>query len=84
MNASYVVAAGSCHGVVTGLVEGLDLVKVEGATKRLVEDLNCRDGVGVSGVALSENLKRGDRLVDRITLLPINGSKAAAVVEAIL
>ena len=84
MNGSHVVAAGSCQGVVTGLVEGLKLVEVDGATKRLVEDLNCRDGVGISGVALGENLKCGDRLGNRIALLPINGSEAAAVVETIL
>lgn len=84
MNASYIVAAGSCHGVVTGLIEGLELVEVDGATKRLVEEFNCRDGVCISRVALSEDLKRGERLADRIALLPINRSEAAAVVEAIL
>lgn len=84
MDAGCVVAAGSCHGLVTGLVEGLELVEVEGATKRLVEELNRRDDVSISGVALSEILKRGDGLADRITLLPPNGSVASAVVEAIL
>ena len=66
------------------MVEGLDLVEVEGATKRLVKNLNCREDVRVTGVASSKNLKRGDGLADRVTLLPINRSVAAAVVEAIL
>lgn len=84
MDAGCVVGTGSCHSLVAGLVKGLEVVEVEGATKRLVEKLDCRDDVSVVGVALSEVLKRGDRLADRITLLPINGSVAAAIVETIL
>ena len=84
MNASCVVAAGSCHSFVAGLVEGLELVKVEGATERLIEELDCRDDVCVAGVVLSEHLKCGDGLADGITLLPINGPVAAAVIEAVL
>ena len=79
-----VVAAGSCHGLVAGLVKGPDLVKIEGATKRLVEEFDCRHDVSVVGVTLSKILKRGDGLADCITLLPINRSVAAAIVEAIL
>lgn len=84
MNDRCVVAAGSSHSLVAGLVEGPDLVEVESGSHRLVEEFDCRDDVGVGGVALSEYLKRGDSLADRITLLPINSSVAAAVVEAIL
>ena len=84
MDAGCVVAAGSGHGLVAGLVEGLKLVEVERATKRLIEELNCRDDVSVAGIVLSEILKRGDGLVNRISLLPIHRPVAATVVEAIL
>ena len=84
MDAGCVVAAGSRHGFVARLIESLEVVKVEGATKRLVEELDCRDHVGVPRVALSEVLKRGDRLADRVALLPVNRPIATTVVEAIL
>ena len=84
MDAGCKVFAGSCHGLIAGLVEGLEVVEVEVGTKRFVEKLDCRDDVSVAGVALCEILKRGKCLADRITLLPINRSVAAAVVEAIL
>ncbi len=84
MEAGCVVAAGSCQSLVAGLVKGLEIAEVERATKRLVEELDCRYDVSIVGVALSEVLKRGDCLADRITLLPIDRSIAAAVVEAIL
>ena len=84
MDAGRIVAANSCHSLVAGLVEGFERVEVDDATKRLVEELDCRDDIGVTGVVLSERLKRGDGLVDRITLQPTNRSGAAAIVEAIL
>ena len=84
MDAGCVIAAGSCHGLVAGLVEGLELVEIEGATERFVEELYGRDDVSVAGVAFSEVLKRGACLANAITLLPINRSVAAAIVEAIL
>ncbi len=84
MDAGCKVAAGSCHGLIAGLVEGLEVVKVEVGTKRFIEKLDCRDDVSVAGVALCEIIKCGECLADRITLLPINRSVAAAVVEAIL
>lgn len=84
MDAGCVVAAGSCHGLIAGLVESLDLVEIEGAAERFVEELYCRDDVSVPGVALSEILKRGECLANGITLLPINISVAAAIVETIL
>lgn len=84
MDAGCVIAAGSCHGVVAGLVEILELVEIEGAAKRFIEELYCRDDVSVPGVALSEVLKRGECLANGITLLPINSSVAAAIIETIL
>ena len=78
------VAAGICHGFVAIQVEGLDLVHIEGVTKWFVEELDCRNGISVAGVALREVLNRGDCLVDGIALLPIDRSIAAAIVEAIL
>ena len=84
MNAGCVVATGSCDRLVAVLIEGLELIKVEGATKGLVEELDGRDDVSVASVALSEVLKRGQCLANRITLLPINRPIAPAVVEAIL
>ena len=84
VDAGGVIAAGSRDGLVAGLVEGLDPVEIEGAAKRFVEKFDCRDDVGVGRVALSEFLKCGHGLADRIALLPINRSVAAAVVEAIL
>ena len=84
VNAGCVVGADSCHGLVAGLVETLDLLEVEGATQRLVQELDCRDNVGVARVALGEVLDCGDGLAHCISLLPIDGSVAAAVVEAVL
>lgn len=84
MDAGCIVSASSCYGLVAGLIEGLELVEVEGATKRLVQELDCRDDVSVVRVVLSEVLKRSERLADRITLLPINRPIAATIVEAIL
>ena len=84
VDAGGVIATGSRDGLVAGLVEGLDLVEVEGAAERFVEKFDCRDDVGVARVALSEFLKCGDSLADRVALLPIDRSVAAAVVEAVL
>lgn len=84
MDAGCVVGAGSRHGLVTGLVEAFQLVEIERATERLVEQLDCRDYVSVAGVTRSEILKRGERLADGIALLPIHRAVAAAIVEAIL
>ena len=84
LDAGCVIAAGSRHGLVAGLVEALELGEVEGETKRLVQELDCRDNIGVASVAFGEILNRGDRLAHCITLLPIDGSVAAAIVETIL
>ena len=64
MNTGGVVTAGSCYGFVAGLVEGLDLVEVQYWAKRLVEKLNGRDDIRVTGVSLSEVLERGKGLLD--------------------
>lgn len=84
MEAGCVVSAGSGDRIVAVLIKGLELIEVEGATKRLVEELDCRDNVSVASVALSEVLKRGQCLANCITLLPINRPVAPTVVEAIL
>lgn len=84
MDAGCVIAAGSCHGFVAGLVERLDLVEIEGAAERFIEELYGRDDVSVPGVAFSEILKRGECLANAITLLPSNSSVTAAIVETIL
>ena len=79
-----IVAAGSGDGFVAGLVERLDLVKIEGTAKGFIEEFDGRDDVGVARVTLSEVLECGDGLADRVALLPINVSVAAAIVEAVL
>ena len=66
MDAGCVVTASACHCLVTGLIKAFDLVEVQGATKRFVEELDCGDDVSVARVALSKILKRGDRLANGI------------------
>ena len=84
LDAGCIITAGSCHGLVAGLVESLKLVQVEGVTKRLIQEFDCRDHIGVARVAFGEVLDRGDGLAHGITLLPIDGSAAAAIVETVL
>ena len=66
MDAGCVVTASACHCLVAGLIKALDLVEVQGATKRFVEELDCRNDVGVARVALSKILERGDGLANGI------------------
>ena len=58
VEAGCVVATGSRDRIVAVLIKGLELIKVEGATKGLVEELDGCDDVSVASVALSEILKR--------------------------
>lgn len=77
MYSGYIIATSGADGLITGLIEGLDAVKVERAAKGFVEEFDCRDDICVGGVSEREILERGNCLGNCIALLPVDGTVAA-------
>lgn len=84
MDAGYVVVAVGLDGLVAGLVEAFDAVKVERGAEGLVEEFDGGDDVGVRGIARCETLEGVEGLGDGGALLPIYGAIAAGIVKAVL
>ena len=71
-------------GVIALAVKGLDAVKIQNRSKRLVQELNNCDHIVVIRVVHCDVLDRRDGLSYRIPLLPVHGAIFARVVEAVL
>ena len=78
------VGRGALDGLIPGLVVGEDFIEVEIRAERLVEEFDHGYDVCVAGVALGEVFDGGDGLGDGVALLPVDGTVATAVVEAVL
>ena len=84
VDASSVVVAAALDCLVAILIKCLDLVKIERAPEGFVEEFDSGDDISIRGVSLSKVLNGCDRLGYGITLLPVDGTIAAAVVKSIL
>ncbi len=74
----------SAHVSPSVIVELLDLAHVQAPVAGLIDELNCRDDVGLGGIAVGEGFDSEDGLVNIITSLPVYGAFSATVVEAVL